>query len=129
MCNLVRVKLGFYELEAQSSVSPEDYLKLFMETEVKPLWPKGWMQARCVSHHNITYASTNASFVIYVGFYIMVVLNTLYFPKGCCLKRVEWLMIISLETREFLLSFILLEVFMKLSCFDMADHFSFVSSE
>lgn len=49
LCNLVRVKLGCYELEAQSSLSPEDYLKVFMETEVKPLWPKGWMQARWVS--------------------------------------------------------------------------------
>uniref|UniRef100_A0A8C5AIT1 Ubinuclein 2b n=1 Tax=Gadus morhua TaxID=8049 RepID=A0A8C5AIT1_GADMO len=46
LCTLVRVKLGCYELEGQSSVSPEDYLKAFMEAEVKPLWPKGWMQAR-----------------------------------------------------------------------------------
>ncbi|XP_016427568.1 ubinuclein-2-like, partial [Sinocyclocheilus rhinocerous] len=45
LCNLVRVKLGCYELEGQSSLSPEDYLKVFMEAEVKPLWPKGWMQA------------------------------------------------------------------------------------
>ncbi|TRY95719.1 hypothetical protein DNTS_022120 [Danionella cerebrum] len=46
LCNLVQVKLGCFQLEAQNSLSPEDYLKLFMETEVKPLWPKGWMQAR-----------------------------------------------------------------------------------
>ncbi|XP_051569353.1 ubinuclein-2-like isoform X1 [Myxocyprinus asiaticus] len=46
LCNLVRVKLGCYELEGQSALSPEDYLKVFMDTEVKPLWPKGWMQAR-----------------------------------------------------------------------------------
>ena len=46
LCTLVRVKLGCYELEGQSAVSPEDYLKAFMEAEVKPLWPKGWMQAR-----------------------------------------------------------------------------------
>lgn len=49
LCNLVRVKLGCYELEGKNSLSLEDYLKAFMETEVKPLWPKGWMQARCVS--------------------------------------------------------------------------------
>uniref|UniRef100_A0A4W6EXS1 Ubinuclein 2b n=1 Tax=Lates calcarifer TaxID=8187 RepID=A0A4W6EXS1_LATCA len=48
LCNLVRVKLGCYELEGKNSLSLEDYLKAFMETEVKPLWPKGWMQARCV---------------------------------------------------------------------------------
>ncbi|XP_023647649.2 ubinuclein-2a isoform X2 [Paramormyrops kingsleyae] len=46
LCNLVRVKLGCYELESQCSVSVEDYLKAFMENEVKPLWPKGWMQTR-----------------------------------------------------------------------------------
>ncbi|XP_036395157.1 ubinuclein-2a isoform X2 [Megalops cyprinoides] len=46
LCNLVRVKLGCYELESQGSLSAEDYLKAFMENEVKPLWPKGWMQAR-----------------------------------------------------------------------------------
>ena len=48
LCNLVRVKLSCYELEAQCSLSVEDYLKAFMENEVKPLWPKGWMQARLV---------------------------------------------------------------------------------
>ncbi|XP_066563523.1 ubinuclein-2a isoform X2 [Amia ocellicauda] len=46
LCNLVRVKLGCYALESQCTLSPEDYLKSFMEAEVKPLWPKGWMQAR-----------------------------------------------------------------------------------
>ncbi|KAJ7992724.1 hypothetical protein DPEC_G00281640 [Dallia pectoralis] len=60
LCNLVRVKLGCYELEGQSSISPEDYLKAFMETEVKLLWPKGWMQARIlfkessVAHGHLT---------------------------------------------------------------------------
>uniref|UniRef100_A0A8D0CAL6 Ubinuclein 2 n=1 Tax=Salvator merianae TaxID=96440 RepID=A0A8D0CAL6_SALMN len=46
LCNLVKIKLGCYELEPNKSQSAEDYLKTFMETEVKPLWPKGWMQAR-----------------------------------------------------------------------------------
>lgn len=48
LCNLVRAKLGCYEAEGQNPPSPEDYLKAFMDTEVKPLWPKGWMQARSV---------------------------------------------------------------------------------
>lgn len=48
LCNLVRVKLSCYEQEPQGSLSVEDYLKAFMENEVKPLWPKGWMQARLV---------------------------------------------------------------------------------
>ncbi|XP_030638022.1 ubinuclein-2a [Chanos chanos] len=46
LCNLVRVKLSCYEADSQGSLSVEDYLKAFMENEVKPLWPKGWMQAR-----------------------------------------------------------------------------------
>uniref|UniRef100_A0A674NUM8 Ubinuclein-2-like n=1 Tax=Takifugu rubripes TaxID=31033 RepID=A0A674NUM8_TAKRU len=54
LCNLVRVKLGFYELESKKSQSVEDYLKAFMETEVKPLWPKGWMQARMLFKESIT---------------------------------------------------------------------------
>ncbi|KAL4657951.1 ubinuclein-2-like [Arapaima gigas] len=60
LCNLVRVKLGCYELESQGLLSAEDYLKTFMETEVKTLWPKGWMQARtllkesCAVHSHLT---------------------------------------------------------------------------
>ncbi|XP_070703436.1 ubinuclein-2b isoform X2 [Pempheris klunzingeri] len=53
LCNLVRVKLGCYELEGKNSQSLEDYLKAFMETEVKPLWPKGWMQARMLFKESI----------------------------------------------------------------------------
>ncbi|XP_061702312.1 ubinuclein-2-like isoform X2 [Syngnathoides biaculeatus] len=52
LCNLVRVKLSCYELEGKNT-SPEDYLKAFMETEVKPLWPKGWMQARILFKESI----------------------------------------------------------------------------
>lgn len=48
LCSLVRVKLSCYEMEKQCSLSVEDYLKAFLENEVKPLWPKGWMQARSV---------------------------------------------------------------------------------
>ncbi|XP_043929949.1 ubinuclein-2 isoform X2 [Protopterus annectens] len=46
LCNLIRIKLGCYELEPSKPQSVEDYLKAFMETELKPLWPKGWMQSR-----------------------------------------------------------------------------------
>ncbi|XP_048846834.1 ubinuclein-2-like isoform X2 [Brienomyrus brachyistius] len=46
LCNLVRVKLACYAQEPRGPLSVEDYLKAFMETEVKPLWPKGWMQSR-----------------------------------------------------------------------------------
>ncbi|XP_068192907.1 ubinuclein-2b isoform X2 [Antennarius striatus] len=53
LCNLVRVKLSCYELEGKNSLSPEDYLKAFLETEVRPLWPKGWMQARILFKESI----------------------------------------------------------------------------
>ncbi|CAL1588526.1 unnamed protein product [Knipowitschia caucasica] len=53
LCNLVRIKLNCYELEGKNSVSLEDYLKGFMESEVKPLWPKGWMQARMLFKESI----------------------------------------------------------------------------
>uniref|UniRef100_A0A673BMM7 Ubinuclein 2b n=1 Tax=Sphaeramia orbicularis TaxID=375764 RepID=A0A673BMM7_9TELE len=53
LCNLVRVKLSCYELEGKNSLSLEDYLKAFMETEVKPLWPKGWMQARMLFKESV----------------------------------------------------------------------------
>ncbi|AWP18481.1 putative ubinuclein-2-like [Scophthalmus maximus] len=53
LCNLVRVKLSCYELEGKNMLSLEDYLKAFMETEVKLLWPKGWMQARMLFKESI----------------------------------------------------------------------------
>uniref|UniRef100_I3JN43 Ubinuclein 2b n=1 Tax=Oreochromis niloticus TaxID=8128 RepID=I3JN43_ORENI len=53
LCNLVRVKLTCYEREGKNTLSLEDYLKAFMETEVKPLWPKGWMQARMLFKESI----------------------------------------------------------------------------
>ncbi|XP_036406990.1 ubinuclein-1-like isoform X1 [Megalops cyprinoides] len=46
LCNVVRLKMGSYELERNKSQNAEEYLKAFLEAEVKPLWPKGWMQAR-----------------------------------------------------------------------------------
>ncbi|XP_060945358.1 ubinuclein-2b [Limanda limanda] len=53
LCNLVRVKLGCFELEGKNTLSLEDYLRAFMETEVKLLWPKGWMQARMLFKESI----------------------------------------------------------------------------
>ncbi|XP_077356668.1 ubinuclein-2b isoform X2 [Festucalex cinctus] len=52
LCNLMRVKLSCYQLEGKNT-SPEDYIKAFMEAEVKPLWPKGWMQGRILFKESI----------------------------------------------------------------------------
>ncbi|XP_048465629.1 ubinuclein-1-like [Rhincodon typus] len=46
LCSVVRTKMACCEQERNKSQSAEDYLKAFLESEVKPLWPKGWMQAR-----------------------------------------------------------------------------------
>ncbi|XP_061405432.1 ubinuclein-1 isoform X3 [Lethenteron reissneri] len=46
LCNVVKVKMAGYDAERIKSQSAEDYLKAFLEAEVKPLWPKGWMQSR-----------------------------------------------------------------------------------
>ncbi|XP_069840399.1 ubinuclein-1 [Dendropsophus ebraccatus] len=46
LCQVVRMKVDMYEPEGSGSSSLEDYLKCFLDEEVKPLWPRGWMQAR-----------------------------------------------------------------------------------
>ncbi|XP_038677001.1 ubinuclein-1-like isoform X2 [Scyliorhinus canicula] len=46
LCSVVRTKMACYEQERNKSQAAEDYLKAFLESEVRPLWPKGWMQGR-----------------------------------------------------------------------------------
>ncbi|XP_073414673.1 ubinuclein-1 isoform X2 [Dendrobates tinctorius] len=46
LCQLVRMKVDLYEPETSGMSSLEDYLKCFLDGEVKLLWPRGWMQAR-----------------------------------------------------------------------------------
>ncbi|XP_075422282.1 ubinuclein-1 isoform X3 [Ascaphus truei] len=46
LCQLVRIKVDMYEPERSGMQSLEDYLKSFLDADVKPLWPRGWMQAR-----------------------------------------------------------------------------------
>nr|XP_033791096.1 ubinuclein-2 isoform X2 [Geotrypetes seraphini] len=70
LCNLVAIKLRCYELEPSKNHSVEDYLKTFLETEVKPLWPKGWMQARMLFkesrsvHSHLTAAPTKKKVIL-----------------------------------------------------------------
>ncbi|XP_065811820.1 ubinuclein-1-like isoform X3 [Labrus bergylta] len=40
--HVLRVKMGGYK----GSQEMEEYLKTMLDSEVKPLWPKGWMQSR-----------------------------------------------------------------------------------
>ncbi|XP_054036686.1 ubinuclein-1 [Dryobates pubescens] len=46
LCHLVKIKLDGFDLGKNQAQSLEDYVKTFLAGEVKPLWPKGWMQAR-----------------------------------------------------------------------------------
>ncbi|CAM9737176.1 unnamed protein product [Lampetra planeri] len=69
LCNVVKVKMAGYDAERIKSQSAEDYLKAFLEAEVKPLWPKGWMQSRMLFkesravHGHITAAPTKKKFI------------------------------------------------------------------
>lgn len=45
----MRIKADTYEPEGSGMSSLEDYLKYFLDEEIKPLWPRGWMQARYVN--------------------------------------------------------------------------------
>ncbi|XP_075430071.1 ubinuclein-2 isoform X5 [Ascaphus truei] len=70
LCNLVKIKLGCFELELNKSQTAEDYLKTFMETEVKSLWPKGWMQSRLLFkesrsvHNHLTSATAKKKVIL-----------------------------------------------------------------
>ncbi|XP_066981872.1 ubinuclein-1 isoform X1 [Macrobrachium rosenbergii] len=46
LCNVVRVRVQFWHLIRKRCESPEEHIRMFLETEVRPLWPKGWMNAR-----------------------------------------------------------------------------------
>ncbi|KAL2766501.1 ubinuclein-1 isoform b, partial [Daubentonia madagascariensis] len=47
LCQVVKTKLESHDLERNNKAQAwEDCVKAFLDAEVKPLWPKGWMQAR-----------------------------------------------------------------------------------
>lgn len=110
LCSLVRVKLGCYELEGKNSQSLEEYLKAFMETEVKPLWPKGWMQTRCLA-----FPPAVCSFLTKMFFFVFIYTYIFVCPTGFYSKRALWLTVTSQATRELCLSCL---VFF-LSCFEV----------
>lgn len=53
-----------YKKERKGSQEMEEYLKTLLENEVKPLWPKGWMQSRCVTLVHTHTFSCKARFFI-----------------------------------------------------------------
>ncbi|XP_049900313.1 ubinuclein-1-like isoform X2 [Epinephelus moara] len=46
LCQVLQVKMERYKKERKGSQEVEEHLKTLLENEVKPLWPKGWMQSR-----------------------------------------------------------------------------------
>lgn len=46
LCLVVKAKMDIYETERSENQEMEEYLKNFLDNEVKTLWPKGWMQPR-----------------------------------------------------------------------------------
>ena len=48
LCSTVRVRMDRFEVEKGKGETqgPEEFLKTFLDTEIKALWPKGWMQPR-----------------------------------------------------------------------------------
>ncbi len=54
-----------YQKERKGSQEVEEYLKTLLDNEVKPLWPKGWMQSRCVTLVQIhTFSHKNLIFIL-----------------------------------------------------------------
>uniref|UniRef100_A0A4W5KGF4 Ubinuclein 1 n=1 Tax=Hucho hucho TaxID=62062 RepID=A0A4W5KGF4_9TELE len=53
LCSAVRVRMDRFEVEKGKTETqgPEEFLKAFLDTEIKPLWPKGWMQPRYTHTH------------------------------------------------------------------------------
>ncbi|KAL0969967.1 hypothetical protein UPYG_G00235370 [Umbra pygmaea] len=46
LCTVIRVWMDTFEVEKGKPEEAEEFLKTFLDKEVKPLWPKGWMQPR-----------------------------------------------------------------------------------
>lgn len=46
---LLKEKLAICQKEGKEGQELEEYMKTVLDNEVKPLWPKGWMQSRSVA--------------------------------------------------------------------------------
>ncbi|KAL6111027.1 ubn1 [Pungitius sinensis] len=46
LCEVLRVRMERCKTEGKGSQEMEHHLKTMLDNEVKPLWPKGWMQSR-----------------------------------------------------------------------------------
>ena len=46
LCTVVRIKMTMFDAGNSRTQSAEEFLRAYLDSEVKPLWPQGWMQTR-----------------------------------------------------------------------------------
>eukprot|EP00794_Sanderia_malayensis_P006853 gene6853-7622_t len=46
LCEVVAIKVQLYKMLKSRSMTAEEYIKDFLENDVRKLWPKGWMTSR-----------------------------------------------------------------------------------
>ena len=48
LCDVVRTKMEHFETSKGRAQTAEEFLRSFLDADVKPIWPPGWMQTRSV---------------------------------------------------------------------------------
>jgi len=46
LCNVIKVRVGLFKMSKSKSMTAEEYVKDFLESEIRVMWPKGWMTSR-----------------------------------------------------------------------------------
>ncbi|KAK3100720.1 hypothetical protein FSP39_024244 [Pinctada imbricata] len=46
LCQIVGIKMKSFDVVKKGNQTAEEFLKLFLDRDIRPLWPKGWMQTR-----------------------------------------------------------------------------------
>ncbi|CAJ1053896.1 ubinuclein-1-like [Xyrichtys novacula] len=64
LCNVLKAKMEGYKKEKTGSQEMEEYLKTLLDNEVKPLWPKGWMQSRVLLRESKKILGPSASLLV-----------------------------------------------------------------
>ncbi|XP_050716056.1 ubinuclein-1-like isoform X2 [Eriocheir sinensis] len=62
--DVVQVRVSFWQMIRKRSETPEEYIRLFLDTEVRPIWPKGWITTRILykESHDAHSAITDRSY-------------------------------------------------------------------
>jgi len=66
LCEVVAIKVQLYKMLKSRNMTAEEYIKDFMENDVRKLWPKGWMTSRILfkesksAHQDITQPTNKA---------------------------------------------------------------------